>query len=88
MWRVTDGAAFNEGFVLINVGTLFFRVTIETDGIAGSIGAQLFGSKRAVWVVAVVALDQAFVHAVMKGPRKFRAYVSVAAVAQSRGTGL
>ena len=68
--------------MLINVRTLLLGVTFVANGIAGGIGAQLFGPKRSMGIVAIVALDQAFVNAVVKRPGELRAYVSVAAVAE------
>jgi hypothetical protein len=42
-------------------------VTFETDGVLRGVRAHLLGLHGAVNVVAIAALDQAFIHPVVKG---------------------
>lgn len=63
---MTDDAALDDGFVLINVWSQFLGVAVKTDRVSRGVSAKLPGAERPVWVVAVVALDQALIHAVPK----------------------
>lgn len=77
---VTDGAAFDDRFMLVDVRPLLLSVALKADRIARGVGAKLPGAEGAVWVVTVVALHQTFIHAVMKGPGELGANVAMAAV--------
>ena len=72
--------------MLVDKGALLVDVALITDGIAAGQALQLLDGRRPVRVVAVTALDQAFVHPVVKGFGKIRLSRGVAAVAQLRLT--
>src|SRR5580692_1336501 len=51
-----------DRLVLEDERPLLIGVTFETDGVLRGTRAHLLGLHRAVYVVAIAALDQAFVH--------------------------
>lgn len=70
--------------VLVQERALFFRVAAEAGGITARRFANLPQARSAVRVMAVVALDEPFIHAVVIGPGKLRALVRVAGIAKFR----
>ena len=56
--------------VLIDEWALFFGVTLETDGILCCRRTKLSFQKSSMRIMAIVALNQPFVHSMMKGPIK------------------
>ena len=80
--RMADHAAFDFRLVLVYKRPLLFRMAFVADFIARGVGAQLLRAESAVWAVAIVALNQAFVDAVVEGPRELRAHIHVAGVAE------
>ena len=81
---MADHASFDFRFVLVNKRPLFFGVAFVADLVARRIRPQLFWPERPVRAVAIVALDQPFVHPVVERSRKLCAHIHVAAVAQFR----
>ena len=53
--------------VLENKRTLLVRVALEADRILRGRSPHLVGLYRSVYVVAIAALDQPFVHSMMEG---------------------
>jgi uncharacterized membrane protein len=85
MRRVADRAAFDlHRFVFIDEGSGFIGMTLEANQIFGRRGSQLPGQESAMRVVAVGAIQEAFIDAVMEGPRKLLLVVEMAAVAKRR----
>ena len=81
--RVTGQAALDlhrRMLVLERPG--FIGVAVQTDGLLGGGGAQLVGLETAVRIVAIAALDQAFVHPMMGRLGKVRFDFAVATVAK------
>ncbi len=80
---VATGAALGlHRHVLVDERSLLVDVALVTNGIPARQTPHLFYSCRAVRVMAVGALHQAFIHPVMKGFGKVRLGGSMAAVAQ------
>ena len=79
---MADGAALQLRFMLVDEGSLFIGVTFVADRILPVSCAQLVRFKSAVWIVAVVALEESFVDPVMKWPGELRAHIQVAAIAK------
>lgn len=80
--RVTDHAAFNFRFVLVDEWPLLFGVALVADCIAGSVGAELLRAVTAMGIVAITALQQSFRDAVMEGARELRPNILMAGVAK------
>ena len=83
MWRVTTAATL--GFywhVFVDKGTCFVRMAIGTDGISGRQGPHLPESRRSMHVMAVTALDKAFVHSMVVRLGEVRLRGSVTAIAE------
>ena len=57
MGRMTDHAAFNFCFMLVDERPLFLAVALVADLVPRRIRPQLFGTKRPVWTVTILALD-------------------------------
>ena len=70
-------------FVAMTVDARFF-VGLGMLHIARPRRVSPGGLKRSVWIVAIRAVHETFVNAVLEGQGKLRAHVSVAAVAQIR----
>ena len=78
-------AAFNlNGRMFVNKRTLFVRVALEADRILGGGSPHLLRFDRAVNVVAIAALNQTLIDAVMEGHFEFSFFVKVAAVTKFR----
>jgi hypothetical protein len=56
-----------DGRVLINKGALLVGMTLETNRVLRGGHTNLFGQRRSVDIVAIGALNKAFVDAMMKG---------------------
>ena len=68
MWGVTTAAALGLYWhMFIDERTGFVRMALGTDGIPGGQGPYLSESRCSVHVVAVTALDKAFVHSMVVG---------------------
>ena len=70
--------------VFIDERTALVHVASKANGILSGRTAYLLRTHRSMNVVAVAALDQAFVHAMMKGHRKLRFLVEMARVTEPR----
>lgn len=81
---VTSGATFDLRLMLVNEGALFFGVAFVTDLISRSVRPQLFRPKCPVGAVAIIALDESLIHAVMKGTHEFGTHARVACVTEVR----
>ena len=81
---VASGTTFDLRLMLVNEGTLLLAMAFVADLVSRCVRSQLFRTKRPVRAVAIIALDQSFVHAVMEGTRKFRAYAHMARVTELR----
>jgi len=78
-------APFNfDGFVFKRVRSGFVRMAREANQILRPCSAQLARLETAVLIVAVRALHQSLVHAVMEGTVELLLFVQVASVAQIR----
>ena len=64
--------------MLVHEWSLLVRVTLEANRILGGGSPQLFRLFRSVHVVAIAALYQAFIHAVMEGHVELRFLLEVA----------
>ena len=77
--HVTGDAALDlDGLVLVNEGARLVRVAVEADHVLGGTGPlqpRSLCTETTVRVVAVGALHEAFLHAVVEGPRKLRAHI-------------
>ena len=69
---------------MVDERPLFFGVAVKTDRVTGCVSPQLLRLEAAMWVVAIVALDQPFIYAVMEWPPKLYPHILVAAIAQLR----
>ena len=58
--------------VFVDEGSTLVHVAGEANGILSGRSAYLLRTDRSMNVVAVAALDQAFIHTMMKGHRKLR----------------
>lgn len=82
MGRVATNTALGlDRHVLIDEWPLLVDMALVADGIAIRHGSELAGDRRAMRVVAVVALQQSLVHAVVIGFGEVCFGRSVAAVA-------
>ena len=81
-------ASFDFCFVLVNEGTLLLGVAFVADLISRSVGPQLFRAKRPMWIMAIIALQQSFIHTVVEWPGKFCPDIHVAGVAEVGRLGL
>ena len=82
MRRMTNGATFELGFMLIHEWPLFFGVALVADLVIAVSPAQLVGKETTMRVVAVAALEQPFVDPMVKRASELRADLQMAAVAQ------
>ena len=73
-----------DGFVLVDERTLLVGMALKADQVLRTCGAQLTGQEAAVWIVAIAALHQSFVHAVMKSASELLLGLQVAAVTKLR----
>ena len=82
---VAGGAAFDlHGLVLEDERTLLIGMAGEADGILGRGGAYLLGADRAVNIVAVRALNQTLIHAMVEGHLELGLLLQVAGVTKLR----
>jgi hypothetical protein len=70
--------------MLVYEWTAFIDVAVKANLILSYGSAQLVRLFRAVRVMAIGALDQAFVHAMPKGHRKLRPLLLMAPIAKRR----
>lgn len=68
--------------MLENEGPLLIDMTFETDSILRRRSPHLLWPHGSVWVMAVTALDQAFIHTMVKGHRKLGLLLQMAGVAE------
>lgn len=66
--------------MLVLEGPGFIGVAVQTDGLLGCGSAQLVSLESTVRIVAITALDQAFVHPMMSRLGKIRFDLAVATV--------
>jgi hypothetical protein len=71
-----------DWLVLEDERSLLIGVTLEADGVLRGIRTHLLGLHRAVYVVAIAALDQAFVHSMMEGHVELSLLLEMASVAE------
>ena len=79
---VANHAAFDFRLMLINERSLLLGVAFVADFISSRIAAELLRPEGTVGIMAVVALDEAFIDAVMERSREFSANVHVAFIAK------
>ena len=85
MGRVAGFAAFDlHGLMLKHERSSLVRVTSKTNRILRGRGADLFCRNSSVRVVTVTALDQSFVHPVMKWHLELGLLIEVAGIAKRR----
>ena len=82
MWQAWYPSIFTGLMLEHMIGPALFGVTGVTDSVLRCGSAHLFGLHSAVRIVAVVTLDQALVHSVMKGHGELRLLRGVAGVAK------
>ena len=83
MWRVTTAAALGfYRYVFIHEGARFVRMALGANGIAGGQGPYLPEGRRSVDVVAVTALDKAFVYSMVVRLREVSLRGCMAPIAQ------
>ena len=68
--------------MLIDERPLFVGVALEAHGILRCSHPHLFGTFGAVWIVAIRALNQTLIHAVMEGHFKFSPLCKMAGIAK------
>ena len=68
--------------MLVNERPLFVRVAVVANLVPSRVRPQLCRTESPMRVMAIVACHQAFVHTVVKGPRKLRPHIHVARVAE------
>ena len=71
-----------DGLVLVDERPLLVRVTFKADSILGRGSPYLFGLHCAVDVVAIAALDQPLIHAMMEGHFELGLLLEMASVAE------
>lgn len=79
---MTNGAAFELGFMLVYEWPLFVGVALVTDLVIAVGPAQLVSKETTMRVVAVAALEQPFVDPMVKWASELRANIQMAGVAQ------
>ena len=89
IWRTVShmarGAALRlYGCVLKDKWAVLVHVALKADRILAGGSSHLFGSHSSVGIVAIGALDQAFVHAVVERHGKLRLLLEMAGVAKLR----
>ena len=81
--RVATGAALGlDGHVLVDERPLFVDMALEADGVSAGERADLAHGRGSVRIMAVIALHQALIHAVVKRFGKIRFGRGMTAVAQ------
>ena len=70
--------------VFENKRPLLVRVALEANGVLGGRSSHLVGLYRPVHVVAIAALDQAFIHAMMERHIELGFLLEMASVAKFR----
>ena len=89
MWRMATHTPFRlDHCVLVHKGSTGFRVAFRADGILVGSRLHLIVAKRAVCIMAIAALDEAFIHLVMEGCCERRLHVGMALIAEVRLTRL
>jgi hypothetical protein len=85
MGRVASLATFDfHDLVLEDVGSLFVGVAFEARDILRGRGAQLVSPDSAMRIVAIGALNEAFIHAMVEGHFKLRPHLKMAGVTKLR----
>lgn len=79
---MTDSAAFDLRFVLINEWPLLVGMALVTDFVCPRGQAQLVLIKTTMRIMAIVALNQPFVYSVMKRASELCTDVQVTSVAK------
>jgi len=81
---MANGATLDLSFVLVDERPLLFGMALVADRVIAVSTAKLVGQETAMRVVAIRALNQAFIDPVMKGSCELRAHIQVTAVTQLR----
>ena len=81
---MADSATFDLGFVLVDEGPLLFGVTLVANLVIAGCPAELVSQETTMGVVAVGALQQSFVDAVMKWPGELSTHIQMARVTKLR----
>lgn len=85
MWGVATGAALGlDRYVLIDEGTLFFCVALYANRISARHRPYLPQGRGPVHIVAITALNQAFVYSMVIGSREVSLGGHMTPVAQIR----
>jgi hypothetical protein len=85
VWGVATGAALRlDRYVLIDEGTLFFRVALDANRISARHRPYLPQGRDPVDIVAIAALNQAFVYSMMIGSGKVSLGGHVTPIAETR----
>src|SRR6516165_7914641 len=79
---MTNRATLDLGFVLVDERPLLFGMALVADLVIAVRSAELMGQETSMGVVAIPALEQTFVDAVMKWPCELRAHIEVTVVTE------
>ena len=71
--------------MLVNERALFLGVAFVADLVSCGIRSQLFRAKRPMRIMAIVALQQSFIHPMVERPGKFCPDIHVAGVTEVGG---
>jgi hypothetical protein len=83
MWYVAGDASFDfHRLVFEDERPLLVDVALEAHGVLRGRGAQLACEESTVWIMAVTALHQSFVNAMMKSAVELLLHLQMAAVAE------
>ena len=83
MWQMASRAAFDlDGFMFVHERAGFVRVALEANQVLRPGRSQLAGLETTMLVMAIGALYESFVHAVMERPVELLLLIQVAAVAK------
>src|SRR5271156_6717305 len=77
MGRMTDHAAFNFCFMLVDERPLFFGVALVADLVTVRIRLQLFWTEGSMRTMTIFTFNKSLVHAVAEGARKFSTNIHV-----------
>ena len=81
---MADSATFDLGFVLVDEGPLLFGVALIANLVVTVGSTELMRQKSSMRIVAVGALQQSFVDAMVKWPGELSADIQMARVTEFR----
>jgi hypothetical protein len=81
---MADSATFDLGFMLVDEGPLLFNVALVANLVVTVGSTELMSQKSSMSVVAVGALYQSFIDAMMEWPGELSAHIQMARVTELR----